>query len=118
MAVWVYILRCADDSYYTGLTTDLEQRLGQHHAGTFEGYTSTRLPVECVYVAEFQSMYEAIAWERTVKRWSRAKKAAVITGAWDSLPLLARSYQHHGRLGERRASFDTPRQEAGAAQDD
>ena len=118
MAVWVYILRCADDSYYTGLTTDLEQRLGQHHAGTFEGYTSTRLPVECVYVAEFQSMYEAIAWERTVKRWSRAKKAAVIAGAWESLPALARSHQHHGRPGERPASFDTPRQDTGAAQDD
>ncbi len=82
MAVWVYILRCADDSYYTGLTTDLEQRLAQHHAGTFEGFTSTRLPVECVYVAEF-------------------------AGAWDSLPMLARSHQHHGRPGERPASFDT-----------
>jgi predicted GIY-YIG superfamily endonuclease len=113
MAVWVYILRCADDSYYTGLTTNLEQRLGRHRAGTFEGYTSTRLPVECVYVAEFQSIYEAIAWERTLKRWSRAKKEAVIAQDWDRLPALARSYQHHGRPI---ASFDTA--PSGPAQDD
>jgi predicted GIY-YIG superfamily endonuclease len=107
MAVWVYILRCADESYYTGLTTNLEQRLGQHHGGSFQGYTSTRLPVECVYVAEFQWIYDAISWERRLKRWSRAKKEAVIARAYDRLPELARSYQHHGRLGDCPASFDT-----------
>lgn len=101
---WVYMLRCADGSYYIGCTTNLEQRLGQHRAGTVEGYTSTRLPVDCVYVAEFQSLYDAIAWERKIKRWSRAKKEAVIAQAWDRLPALARSYQHHGRPI---ASFDT-----------
>jgi putative endonuclease len=63
------------------------------------GYTSTRLPVRCVYAAEFQSLYDAIAWERRVKRWSRAKKEALITRDYDLLPDLARSYQHHGRPG-------------------
>jgi predicted GIY-YIG superfamily endonuclease len=107
MAAWVYILRCADGSYYTGLTTNLEQRLGQHHAGSFHGYTSTRLPVECVYCAEFQSIYEAISWERRVKRWSRVKKEAIIARDYDRLPELARSYQHHGGPGGGPASFDT-----------
>ena len=110
---WVYILRCADGSYYIGCTTNLELRLGQHRAGAVEGYTSTRLPVECVYVAEFQSLYDAIAWERKIKRWSRAKKEALIARDYDRLPPLARSYQHHGRPI---ASFDTG--PSGPAQDD
>ncbi|MBI5939868.1 MAG: GIY-YIG nuclease family protein [Caulobacterales bacterium] len=84
MPSWVYILECADGSYYTGCTTHIEQRIGQHKAGVIPGYTSTRLPVECVYVAEFQHLYEAIAWERTIKRWSRAKKEALIAGAYDT----------------------------------
>ena len=108
MPSWVYILECADGSYYTGCTTHLGQRIGQHKAGVMPGYTSTRLPVECVYVAEFQRLYEAIAWERTIKRWSRAKKEALISGAYDRLPDLARNYQHHGRPARRDpASFDT-----------
>ena len=110
---WVYMLRCADGSYYVGCTTNLGYRLGQHYAGTFEGYTATRLPVECVYVAEFQSLHDAIAWERRIKRWSRVKKEALIARAYDHLPLLARSYQHHGRPI---ASFDTA--PTGPAQDD
>jgi len=114
---WVYILRCADGSYYVGCTTHLEQRLGQHRAGTLPGYTSDRRPVECVYAAEFPSLYDAIAWERRIKRWSRAKKEALIARAYDSLPELARSYQHHGRPARRApASFDTA--PAGPAQDD
>jgi putative endonuclease len=95
VAVWVYILRCRDRSYYTGLTTALEQRIGQHKAGTMGGYTASRLPVECVYVAEFQNMHEAIAWERTIKRWSRAKKEALIKGEYDRLPVLSKNRQHH-----------------------
>ncbi|MDP1738658.1 MAG: GIY-YIG nuclease family protein [Caulobacter sp.] len=94
---WGYILLCADGSYYAGCTTDLGQRLGQHYAGSVAGYTATRLPVECVYSVEFQSLFDAIAWERRVKRWSRAKKEALIARDYDRLPDLARSYQHHGR---------------------
>jgi len=45
---WGYILLCADGSYYIGCTTNLEQRLGQHSAGSVAGYTSTRLPLRCV----------------------------------------------------------------------
>jgi len=70
---WGYILRCADGSYYVGCTTNLELRLGQHQAGSIAGYTCDRRPIECVYVTEFQSLFDAIAWERRVKRWSRAK---------------------------------------------
>ncbi len=94
-ASWVYILRCADGSYYTGCTTALDERLAQHRSGLRAGYTATRLPVECVYAAEFQTLLDATAWERRLKRWNRAKKEAVIAGAWDRLPGLSRSRQHH-----------------------
>ena len=89
MAAWVYILKCADRSYYTGCTIDLDQRLGQHADGTFGGYTSTRLPVEMVWSNEFQSIREAADFERRVKRWSRAKKEALIRGDYDDLPRLS-----------------------------
>ncbi len=114
MAAWVYILRCSDGSYYTGLTTNFDERMQQHHDGR-RSYTSTRKPFECVYRAEFQSIHDAIAWERRLKRWSRAKKEAVIAGCFDDLPGLSRSYQHHGRR-TKGASFDTPAPPA--AQDD
>jgi len=89
MASWVYILKCADGSYYTGCTTYLEQRIAQHQDGTLGGYTSTRLPVDLAWCAEFQVIHEAIAFERTVKRWSRAKKEAFIAGDWGRLRALS-----------------------------
>ncbi|MGE5500509.1 MAG: GIY-YIG nuclease family protein, partial [Ignavibacteriales bacterium] len=55
----------------------------------------TRLPVEVVWSAEFQYIYDAISYERCLKRWSRAKKEAVINGEWDRLPVLARNRQYH-----------------------
>ena len=77
MGAWVYILQCADNSYYVGLTrTDLETRVAQHQAGLFGGYTSTRRPVELIYSEYFDQIVDAIAAERKVKGWSRAKKEA------------------------------------------
>jgi predicted GIY-YIG superfamily endonuclease len=96
-ASWAYILRCADGSYYTGCTTFLEQRYGQHQAGTFDGYTSTRRPVVMVWAQELQSIDQAIFLERQIKGWSRAKKEALIRGEFDLLPLLSRSaYKRSG----------------------
>jgi predicted GIY-YIG superfamily endonuclease len=91
MASWVYILECRDGSYYTGCTTDIDTRIAQHRAGTHEGYTSARLPVEVVYVCEFQSLHDAIDCERRLKRWTRAKKEAVIAGRFEALPSLSLS---------------------------
>jgi len=98
MAAWVYILKCRDGSYYTGCTTDIDRRYGQHVSGTFGGYTSTRLPVEMVWAAEFQDVRDAIDYERRLKRWSRAKKEAVIRQDWDALPeLSARGFRPAAR---------------------
>jgi len=86
---WVYILRCADGSYYTGCTTNIEKRLSEHQQGLIEGYTSKRLPVELVYSEEFSEIRYAISAERQIKRWSRAKKEALIRGDSKALHELA-----------------------------
>jgi putative endonuclease len=87
----VYILRCGDNSYYTGLTSSLEQRYYQHRSGQFIGcYTYKRRPLQLVYTAEFNDVYDAIAWERRIKRWSRAKKTALIMQNQSLLELYSR----------------------------
>ena len=93
MSFWVYILRCADNSYYTGHTDNLEQRLAKHQAGEIEGYTSTRLPVRLLFSEEFPTREEALACERQIKGWSRRKKEALMRGDWAEVSRLA----HQGR---------------------
>lgn len=90
MPSWAYTLRCADGSYYTGCTTNLDQRLGEHMAGETDGYTASRLPVEMVWADEFTHIDDAISAERQIKGWSRAKKEALIAGRFDDLPGLAK----------------------------
>ena len=85
MSYYVYILRCSDGSYYTGHTENLEARLAAHQSGHFAGYTHTRRPVTLVFTQEFPTREEALASERRIKGWSRAKKEALIAADWDSL---------------------------------
>ena len=61
MSFWVYIFRCADNSYYTGHTDNLDKRIVEHQTGEIEGYTSTRLPVTLVFADEFPTREEALA---------------------------------------------------------
>ncbi|MGH7927041.1 MAG: GIY-YIG nuclease family protein [Candidatus Binatia bacterium] len=79
MSFWVYILRCAGNSYYTGHTDNLEERIEKHKLGAIEGYTSTRLPVRLVFSEHFPTREEALASERQIKGWSRKKKEAVMS---------------------------------------
>ncbi|MFA6282645.1 MAG: GIY-YIG nuclease family protein [Desulfurivibrionaceae bacterium] len=95
---WVYILRCADGSYYTGHTDNLGKRLGQHQAGECEGYTATRLPVELAWSQGFVTREEALSAERQIKGWSRQKKEAMMRGDWRGVARLARK--------KNRKSFD------------
>ena len=90
MPFWVYILRCADGSYYTGHTDNLEHRLGLHEQGEIAGYTSTRRPVEHVFSPVCETREEALSAELQIKGWSRAKKEALIRGDWAALSALAR----------------------------
>jgi putative endonuclease len=90
MSAIVYILLCADGSYYVGITrASLDQRIAQHQAGTFGGYTARRRPVRLVFHQEFQRITDAIAAERQVKGWRRAKKEALIRGDFEALQKLA-----------------------------
>ncbi len=92
MGAYVYILRCADGSYYVGSTRgSLEVRVGQHNAGTYDGYTKSRRPVELVFSQHCDQITDAIAAERQIKGWSRAKKEALIAGDFEALRFLARS---------------------------
>ena len=93
MAFYAYILLCADKSYYTGHTEDLEHRIAEHQVGRCGGYTRNRRPVSLAWSQDFPTRYEALSAERQIKGWSRAKKKALIGGDWLLLSLLARNRQ-------------------------
>lgn len=77
--LFVYILECSDGSYYTGVTNNIEKRLKDHERGYLRGcYTFERRPVQLIYLRGFESAYKAIAFEKQVKGWTRAKKKALI----------------------------------------
>lgn len=82
---YVYILKCKNGNYYVGHTDNLERRIAQHNAGNFVGYTSFRLPVELVFNDCFDSRSAAFAMEQKIKKWSRAKKEALIKGDFNLL---------------------------------
>jgi UV DNA damage endonuclease len=75
---FVYILRCADGSLYTGITIDLERRIEQHNAGTASRYTRSRLPVELVYQEGSTTKSKALKRELAIKALSRKAKEALI----------------------------------------
>ncbi len=86
----VYILLCADGSYYTGLTRkDVETRVSEHNAGINADYTARRRPVTLLWSAHFELLTDAIATERRIKGWSRTKKEAFMRGDYEALSQLA-----------------------------
>lgn len=92
MGAYVYILRCRDGGYYVGSARgSLEQRVAEHNAGTYGGYTKSRRPVELVYSQYFDRITDAIASERQLKGWSQAKKEALARGDFGLLVQLARN---------------------------
>jgi putative endonuclease len=92
MPFWVYILRCADDSYYTGHTDDLEKRIAEHSTGAIAScYTFKRRPLQLVFSQDFSTREEALASEQQIKGWSRKKKEAMMRGDWAEVSRLAHS---------------------------
>ena len=79
---YVYILRCADGTFYTGWTTDPERRTKVHNSGKGAKYTRARRPVELIYYEEFDDKIEAQRREWAIKQLTRAEKEALIDG-WD-----------------------------------
>jgi putative endonuclease len=87
---WMYILQCADGSYYVGSTTSLEKRIHQHQQGIGALYTSKRLPVILVYCEEYPTIAQAYSREKQVQGWCRKKREALIQGKFEKLPALSK----------------------------
>jgi putative endonuclease len=86
----VYILLCSDGTYYTGMTSNLEKRMLQHDNSEFpRAYTARRRPLKLEFTATFSQVYDAIEFEKRIKKWSGQKKKALIEGDFDRLKDLA-----------------------------
>jgi len=116
---WVYLLRCRDGSYYTGHTDDLEKRMAEHQQGIGADWTRRRRPVELVWSGWVGERYDALAFERRVKNWSRAKKEALIAGDWEKVGYFAKPPHERPStsLGTNDAGDIAPTQHSAAAQD-
>lgn len=75
---WVYVIECADGSFYTGYTTDVERRVREHDCGEGAKYTRGRTPVELVHSERFDSKSAAMSREYEVKQLSRAEKERLV----------------------------------------
>ena len=98
---YMYILECADGSYYTGSTKDLERRLWEHQNGLGANHTAKRLPVKLVYCEECDRIDDAFYREKQVQGWSRKKKEALMASDYNQIHLLAvcRNETHYANVG-------------------
>jgi predicted GIY-YIG superfamily endonuclease len=94
MQLHVYILKCANGAFYVGYTAELDKRVATHNAGRGSAYTARNGPVTLVYSESFPSESEAMRREGQLKRWSRAKKQALIDGDMMHLHHLAKRQKH------------------------
>jgi putative endonuclease len=91
---YIYILKCIDNSYYTGITNNLERRIQEHNEGLNTAfYTYNKRPLLLVYQSVFNNPNEAIAFEKQIKGWSRKKKEALINGDIELLKVLSKNNQ-------------------------
>ncbi len=97
VTAWVYMLRCADGSYYVGKYQgrDLAERVSEHNTTKYQNaYTARRLPVTLVWSEWFSRYDDAVAFERRIKGWRRVKKEALIRGDWEGVKALSRRGDH------------------------
>jgi len=92
LIVWyVYILECSDKSYYTGYTNNIDERLKRHNNGRGSPHTAARLPVRLLWHEIHETKENAVQRENQIKKWSRAKKQALIEGSLKELKRLSNS---------------------------
>jgi putative endonuclease len=95
---YVYIVKCKDDSYYTGITNSIDRRLYEHNSGIKpDSYTYSRRPVVLVWFESFTDPTQAIMIEKKIKGWSRRKKEALIIEDWDKLVQYSKNYTEFGK---------------------
>lgn len=88
--MYIYIVKCSDNSYYTGVTNDIERRIAEHNSGEDENaYIFNRRPVKLVFCELLINPKEAIELEKQIKGWTRKKKEALIQRNWERLKELA-----------------------------
>ncbi len=87
---YVNILKCSDESYYTGITNNLEKRFNEHQFGfNMDACTYKRRPLILAFYQEFKDVLQAIYFEKKIKGWTRLKKQALINGDFDMLQILS-----------------------------
>lgn len=87
---FVYILKCSDNSYYTGITNNIERRVFEHNNSDHKtSYTFNKRPVVLVFHQVFNDVNQAISFEKKLKGWTRKKKEALIENNWDKLKDLS-----------------------------
>lgn len=105
---FVYILKCSDNSYYTGITSNLEKRLFEHEIGVdIKCYTYKRRPFILVFHEVFNNPIDAISAEKQIKGWSRKKKEALINRDFNLLKELAVCKNESTHLNYLKSSFDS-----------
>ncbi len=95
----VYIVKCNDDSYYTGVTNDLDRRIKEHNEGKDrDAYTFKRRPVTLMFTVGFDTNQEAFDFETKIKGWSRKKKEALFESKWDKIQELSKCNNESSHL--------------------
>ena len=93
--LYVYILQCSDGTYYTGVTNDLDRRVGEHNTEETEeskkSYVYSRRPAKLVFAESFSEYNDAIEFEKKIKGWRREKKEAMIQGNYERLIELSKT---------------------------
>ena len=106
MKGYMYILLCANNEYYVGSTNDLASRLLAHQNGEGANFTFKHLPVEHIYTEEFPDVEAAFEREQQVKKWSRAKKEALIAGDIEKLKQLSKNHTENKKSGFRKRDWE------------
>jgi putative endonuclease len=98
---YVYIVKCSDNSYYTGITNNIDRRLFEHNSSINpDSYTHNKRPVVLVWFESFSDPTQAIMIEKKIKGWSRRKKEALINEDWDRLVQYSKNYTEFGKNGD------------------
>lgn len=112
---YVYMLLCADGKFYVGVTNDVDARVAQHQLGIDPHcYTFKRRPVRLVHASNFYDVNDAIAWEKQLKRWSRAKKEALIDSDWAKVHELAACTNETAAVPRLRSGLHAARDDMGS----
>ena len=107
---YVYIVKCADQSYYTGITNNIELRLyGHNHGINPDCYTYKRRPVKLMFVQDFSNPKDAIAAEKQIKGWSRKKKESLFQDDWNKIHELAKCENSTSHIHHKKPSLDSAR---------